>query len=156
MKCLCDVLTIYHFKFGTGLLDRGREISFMNSASLFHLEILELSSTKSLLWRRKWQRTPVFLPGESHGQRSLVGYSPRGRKESGKTEWLHFTFTFKSLLSWASEVLQWWRICLPIQEMQETCILSPPRQEDPLEWEVATRSSIFTWRTPWTEESGGL
>ena len=33
-------------------------------------------------WRRKWQPTPVFLPGESHGQRSLVGYSPWGRKES--------------------------------------------------------------------------
>ena len=32
-------------------------------------------------WRRKWQGTPVFLPGESHGQRSLVGYSPRGHKE---------------------------------------------------------------------------
>ena len=29
-------------------------------------------------WRRKWQPTPVFLPGESHGQRSLVGYSPWG------------------------------------------------------------------------------
>ena len=42
-------------------------------------------------WRRKWQPTPVFLPGESHGQRSLVGYSPRGRKESDTTEWLHFT-----------------------------------------------------------------
>ena len=27
-------------------------------------------------WKRKWQPTPVFLPGESHGQRSLVGYSP--------------------------------------------------------------------------------
>ena len=27
-------------------------------------------------WRRAWQPTPVFLPGESHGQRSLVGYSP--------------------------------------------------------------------------------
>ena len=27
-------------------------------------------------WRKKWQPTPVFLPGESHGQRSLVGYSP--------------------------------------------------------------------------------
>jgi len=27
-------------------------------------------------WRRKWQPTPVFLPGKSHGQRSLVGYSP--------------------------------------------------------------------------------
>ena len=32
-------------------------------------------------WRRKWQPTPVFLPGKSHGHRSLAGYSPRGRKE---------------------------------------------------------------------------
>ena len=32
-------------------------------------------------WRRAWQPTPVFLPGESHGQRSLVGYSPWGHKE---------------------------------------------------------------------------
>ena len=41
---------------------------------------------------RKWQPTPVFLPGESHGRRSLVGYSPRGRKESDTTEQLHFHF----------------------------------------------------------------
>ena len=40
-------------------------------------------------WRRKWQPTPVFLPGEFHGQRSLMGYSPRGRKESDMTEQLH-------------------------------------------------------------------
>ena len=33
-------------------------------------------------WRREWQPTPVFLPGESHGQRSLVGYSPWCCKES--------------------------------------------------------------------------
>ena len=33
-------------------------------------------------WRRKWLPTPVFLPGKSHGQRSLAGYNPRGRKES--------------------------------------------------------------------------
>ena len=39
-------------------------------------------------WRRKWQPTPVFLPGESHGQRSLVGYSPWGCKESDTTEQL--------------------------------------------------------------------
>ena len=38
------------------------------------------------LWRRKTQPTPVLLPGESHGRRSLVGYSPRGRKESNTTE----------------------------------------------------------------------
>ena len=37
-------------------------------------------------WRRKWQSTPVPLPGKSHGQKSLVGYSPWGRKESDMTE----------------------------------------------------------------------
>ena len=39
-------------------------------------------------WRREWQPTPVFLPGESHGQRSLEGYSPWGCKESDMTEGL--------------------------------------------------------------------
>ena len=37
-------------------------------------------------WRREWQPTPVVLPGESHGQRSLAGYSPWGHKESDMTE----------------------------------------------------------------------
>ena len=37
-------------------------------------------------WRRKWQPTPVLLPGESHGQRSLVGYSSWGCKELDTTE----------------------------------------------------------------------
>ena len=39
-------------------------------------------------WRREWQPTPVFLPGEFHGQRSLAGYSPWGHKESHTTEQL--------------------------------------------------------------------
>ena len=38
-------------------------------------------------WGRKWHPTPVFLPGKSHGQRSLEGYSPQGCKESEMTEW---------------------------------------------------------------------
>ena len=37
-------------------------------------------------WRRKWLPTPIFLPGESHGQRNLVGYSPWGHKELDVTE----------------------------------------------------------------------
>ena len=37
-------------------------------------------------WRRKWQPTPVFMPGESHGQRSLVGYGPQGLKEMDMTK----------------------------------------------------------------------
>ena len=43
----------------------------------------------SILWRRKWQPTPVLLPGKSHGQRSVVGYSPWGHKELDMTEQLH-------------------------------------------------------------------
>ena len=39
-----------------------------------------------LSWRKEWQPTSVFLPGEFHGQRSLAGYSPWGRKESDRTE----------------------------------------------------------------------
>ena len=41
---------------------------------------------RKIPWRRAWQLTPVFLPGESHGQRSLAGYSPNGCKESDTTE----------------------------------------------------------------------
>ena len=44
---------------------------------------------KEIIWRRKWQPTPVFLPGESHGQRSLAGYSLRGLKELNVTEHTH-------------------------------------------------------------------
>ena len=47
-------------------------------------------------WRRNWQLTPVFLPGKSHGQRSLASYSPRGHKESDTTERL--TLTLEMLL----------------------------------------------------------
>ena len=41
-----------------------------------------------------WQPTPVLLPGKFHGQRSLVGYSPWGRKESDTTEQLHFNVLY--------------------------------------------------------------
>ena len=42
-------------------------------------------------WRREWLPTPVLLPGEFHGQRSLAGYSPFGLKESDTTEQLTFS-----------------------------------------------------------------
>ena len=41
---------------------------------------------RKILWRRAWQPTLVVLPGESRGQRSLVGYNPQGPKESDMTE----------------------------------------------------------------------
>ena len=52
---------------------------------------------RKIPWKRKWQPTPALLPGESHGQRGLVGYSPRGLNESDTTERLtlsrHFTLS---------------------------------------------------------------
>ena len=55
-----------------------------------HLPAMRETQVQSLGWedplRRKWQATPVFLPGESHGQRSLAGYSPQGCKELDTTE----------------------------------------------------------------------
>ena len=42
--------------------------------------------SRRIAWRRKWQPTPVLLPGKSHGRRSLVGYSPWGCKELDTTE----------------------------------------------------------------------
>ena len=52
-------------------------------------------------WSRKWQLTPVFLPGKFHGQRSLVGYSQWGHKESDTTEVTQSSFP---LLSYAIEI----------------------------------------------------
>ena len=54
-----------------------------------------IPGSRKIPWRRQWHPTPVFLPGESHGRRSLVGYSPWGRKESDMTERLPFHFEEK-------------------------------------------------------------
>ena len=53
-------------------------------------ELLYLMHTRQ---RRQWHPTPALLPWKSHGWRSLVGCSPRGREESDTTEWLHFHFS---------------------------------------------------------------
>ena len=50
-------------------------------------------------WRREWLHTPVFLLGEFHERRSLVGYNPWGHKESGTTEWLILSLFFTIYIS---------------------------------------------------------
>ena len=63
-------------------------------------------------WRKKWQLTSVLLPGESHGQRGLVGYSPWGCKESDMTEWLTL-----SLFMW-----DWTKVTLTFTLARAGCI----------------------------------
>ena len=51
----------------------------------------------TFFWRRQWHPTPVLLPGKSHGQSSLVGCSPWGRKESDTTERLPFQLSLSCI-----------------------------------------------------------
>ena len=55
-------------------------------------DIGDLGSIPEIPWRREWQPTPVFLPGEFHGQRSVAGYSPWGCEEMDTTEQLTLYF----------------------------------------------------------------
>ena len=57
--------------------------------------MIQFASQKT--WRRQWHPTPVFLPGESHRQRSLVGCSPWDLEESDTTERLHFHFSLSCI-----------------------------------------------------------
>ena len=80
--------------------------------------------------RRQWQPTPVFLPGKSHGQRSLVGCSPWGCKELDMTERLHFHFSLSCIGEGNSSPLQcsclenprddgaWWAAVYGVTESQ--------------------------------------
>ena len=59
--------------------------------------LIHLFIHSKFLGRRKWHPTPVFLPGKSHGQRNLVGYSPWRCEESDTTERLHFHFSLSCI-----------------------------------------------------------
>ena len=73
-------------------------------------------------WRRAWQPTPVFLPGDSHGQRSLEGCSPWGRRELGTMERLSSSRTIQWPSAWRQGTL-----VLCVQTTQQLCTLRPPQ-----------------------------
>ena len=83
-------------------------------------------------WRRKWQPTPVFLSGESHGQRSLVGYSPWHSKESDTTEKLSIHILVLALNVPYSHPKETWMVDQPIQRFEsrqsnvQMVFLNPP------------------------------
>ena len=62
------------------------QVACVWASQVVHWQETQETQVQPLLWkipwRREWQPIPVFLPGESHGQRSLEGFSPYGRKES--------------------------------------------------------------------------
>ena len=62
---------------------------------------------RTIPWRRAWQPTPVFWPGESHGQRNLVGYSSQGCRESNMTEVTACTHAAYKLNKQGDNILAW-------------------------------------------------
>ena len=80
---------------------------------------------RKIPWRREWQPTPVFLPDESHGQRSLAGYSPWGQKES-RLAWATSAFTFNR--KWNDLYSVWTAECCFSEKAQpplELCNMEP-------------------------------
>ena len=87
---------------------------------------------RKIPWRRKWPPTPVFLPGKSHGQRSLAGCSPWDHERVGHNSVSKQQTS--SFLKWKGGtflVAQWLRLCLPMQvawfqslvrELDPTCL----------------------------------
>ena len=96
-------------------------------------------------WRRAWQPTPEFLPGESHGRRSLAGCSPWGCKESDRTEWVTLSIhliLFKELNELVAthriSVVITWKVHVYNQmadtpqasiKASRTCVVWAPRQD---------------------------
>ena len=64
-------------------------------------------------WRRKWQPTPVLLPGQSHGRRSLVGYHPRVAKSQTRLSDFTFTFTLSNVSSHCNSLFPGWQLRAP-------------------------------------------
>ena len=132
-------------------------------------------------WRREWQPIPVFLPRESHGQRSLACCSPWGHKESDATEQLNWTdWTADGVIRKRGELANSNRE-VNGTSLQYSCLESPvdrgawwaavhgvtksrTRLSDftftfhfhALKKEMATHSSVLAWRIPGTVEPGRL
>ena len=86
---------------------------------------------RKIPWRRKWHPTPVFLSGESHGQRNLAGYSPWGHEESDMTEGTetHTGMTRRSR----------WKLH-PRVDSREVPVAGPPQPHSALCWQTQAPS----------------
>ena len=82
----------------------------MTESKTLSLKVRNLGNKEIMMYGqgyiRKWQPTPVFLPEKSHGQRSLVGYNPRGHKELDPTECTHTHIRTKTGTGHVSQLLR--------------------------------------------------
>ena len=100
-------------------------------------------------WRRKWQPTPVFLPGKSHGQRSLLGYRPWGPKESDTTEQLSSSSKNWDVLDWSFRLCEYWSVFIgPVSQRKATQRSQQKTQgifQDPSSFSGSEGLVLFIW-----------
>ena len=130
---------------------------------------------KKILWRRKWQPTPMFLPGKYHGQRNLTGYSSWGCKRVRhdwvtKQQHLHIYVYVKliygegngtplqySCLENPIDGGAWWAAVHGVARSRtQLSDFTLTFHFHALEKEIATHSSVLAWKIPGTGEPGGL
>ena len=102
-----------------------QQIPTLSAGAMEGLLLLEAgppycTTPRAAFQKRQWQHIPVHLPGESHGWRSLVGYSSWGRKESDRTEGLHFHFHFQLKGGVADNI----RTCTPLISSRVSFLMS--------------------------------
>ena len=69
-----------------------------NLPAMHEIPEIQVPSVGKIPWKMEWLPTPIFLPEEEHGQRSLVGYIPWGHKESDTTERLTLSLSLHDIL----------------------------------------------------------
>ena len=131
----------------------------MGSLRVGHNWVTSLSLFTFLHWRRKWQPTPVFLPGESQGRRIPGTGEPGGLPSMGSHRVGHDWSNLAAAAAAATNTHTWTSLValtvkrLPI--MREIWVQSLG-WKDLLEKEMATYSSVLAWKIPWMEETGRL
>ena len=119
---------------------------------------------RKIPWRGKWQPTPVFLPGEFHGQGSLVGYSAWGHKSQIRRN-NYTTTTFLVVYShFLGPITSGLGLSRWLSGKEYTCQCRSLRRHgfDPWVGKIPWRRSwqptpvFLAWRIPWIEEPGGL
>ena len=101
-------------------------------------------------WRRKWQPTLVFLPGEFRGQKSLVGYRLWGHKQSDTTEWLTHTL-WKPVWKFLRNYKQNYHMTQPLLNM----LLKPQNTNSKRYMHPIFKAALFTIAKTWKQHSVG-
>ena len=125
-------------------------LQFIGSRRVRHDWVTSRSLFTFMHGRSKWRPTPVFLPGESQGRGSLVGYQTRLKWLSSSRR---LSYNTPCLVGCIKCIFHLIIFSIYSEFIRMVQYLS---WEDPLETEMATHSNILAWRILWTEESGGL